>query len=393
MAGKKPPRRQGDNGFRAGRMPPSMPKPSDADQEVGAVFAEIERFLDTPLAELMETEEERAEVEQLVALAAGAPSMSPLAEVVNFVGRGRSATEAGNFKIADARTLAQRLGRDENVEQARSLNDLPSTASTFRWATASGFLELRGSKVVAGPLAPALEDDPLSAWLAATMTLLEHGLLGGFHQGWRKRYLELLDQSAPGLVLALAECGTGSLAAIEDESWRLVVESCGYEPDDDAERGHVVKLARSMLSQLAELGVVEVSDDDVVLTPLGGPLVTLLLLALGDDPFDPDNPDNLDLVDTDALSLLLVCSEETGRGEARDRLQDWCQARPSDEAADELCQALLEDDDPEVRALGFEALAMLDPAVAEPAVRRLRSHPGLKPFATAWLRHERRGSS
>jgi hypothetical protein len=60
--------------------------------------------------------------------------------------------------------------------------------------------------------------------------------------------------------------------------------------------------------------------------------------------------------------------------------------RPADEAADELCQAILDDDDPIVWGLGFEALGMIDPGVANAAVRKLRWSKPLRPLADAWLR-------
>ncbi|MDP1807881.1 MAG: hypothetical protein Q8K72_22070, partial [Acidimicrobiales bacterium] len=72
--------------------------------------------------------------------------------------------------------------------------------------------------------------------------------------------------------------------------------------------------------------------------------------------------------------------------EASAHLFAWCADRPGDEAADELCEAMLDDEDPDVWDLGFEALGMLDRDAAEPAVRRLRSRPGLRQRATAWLR-------
>jgi hypothetical protein len=59
--------------------------------------------------------------------------------------------------------------------------------------------------------------------------------------------------------------------------------------------------------------------------------------------------------------------------------------RPADEAADELCQAILDDDDPIVWGLGFEALGMIDPGVANAAVRKLRWSKPLRPLADAWL--------
>jgi len=64
----------------------------------------------------------------------------------------------------------------------------------------------------------------------------------------------------------------------------------------------------------------------------------------------------------------------------------WCQARPAEEAAAELSAAMWDAEDIEVWDLGFEALAMVDPAVAEREVRRLRSHPLLRALADQWLR-------
>jgi hypothetical protein len=55
----------------------------------------------------------------------------------------------------------------------------------------------------------------------------------------------------------------------------------------------------------------------------------------------------------------------------------------------ELCEAILDDDDRDVWRLGLEALAMIARVVAVPAVRRLRSHPGLRPLATDVARPQR----
>jgi hypothetical protein len=95
-------------------------------------------------------------------------------------------------------------------DEVRSIEDLPDVARAFHWAAAAEFLAWRGSKIVAGPSARDLEHDPLSAWLKAAITLLEHGLLDGFRQGWRKHYVELLDASAPSLLAAIVEAGARS---------------------------------------------------------------------------------------------------------------------------------------------------------------------------------------
>jgi len=363
---------------------PLVPLATGVADEGLAALDEIQRLLDAPLAELMGTPEEQAEAEELSRKASAAPAMARLREVVAFVGKGRPATQAGNLKSADAVVLAQRLAPSEQLpDDVRSMADLPETAHAFRWAAAAEFLAWRGTRVVPGPLAPDLERDPLAAWLKAMVTLLENGVLDGFRQGWRKSYVELLDAGAAGLLVAVAEAGgTVPLAAIDEGAWGQVVAAYGYEPDDDAERTHVVGLVRAMVDEFADTGVVVRHDDHVVLTGLGGALAAMVAFTSDDDE------DDLDLVDTDAQSLLLVCVEEMEPDDARDHLSAWCAARPAEEAAAELCEAMVDDEDPDVWDLGFEALDMIDRAVAEPAVRRLRSHRGLRPRAAEWLRRQ-----
>jgi hypothetical protein len=388
MAGHRS-RRSPAQGRQPKGTPPLAPTPTDADPVIGTAREKIQRVLDTPLAELVATEEERAVAEELTRQAAAAPAMARLREVVAFVGKGRSATQAGNLKAADAAALAGRLAiRDDVSVEVRSMSDVPEAAYAFRWAAAAEFLASRGTKIVAGPRARDLGRDPLAAWLNAAITLLEHGLLDGFRQGWRKSYVGLLDGDVADLLATIAQAGGAvPLATIEDRSWEQVAGSYGYEPDDDAERQHVVQLVSAMMTQLADIGIVTRRHDDVVLTVLGSTLAVAAAMSADDDLGD------LDLVDTDAQSLLLVCVEDMEPAEARAHLLAWCQARPADEAADEVCDAMLDDEDPDVWRLGLEALAMIDPAVAEPAVRRLQSHSGLRPLATKWLRRHGRPPS
>ena len=267
---------------------PALARP-DEDSKVGATLEEIQRVLDTPLAELMGTEEERGEAAELTRQAVAVPALARLRKVVAFVGRGRPATQAGNLKPVDAVTLAKRLARGHVPDEVRSIEDLPDVARAFHWAAAAEFLAWRGSKIVAGPSARDLEHDPLSAWLKAAITLLEHGLLDGFRQGWRKHYVELLDASAPSLLAAIVEAGgTVPLTTIEDQGWELVAGSCGYELDDDDERSHAVHLIRAMTTELADIGIIARRDDEVVLTELGSVLAIAAAVSADEDMDDLD---------------------------------------------------------------------------------------------------------
>jgi hypothetical protein len=337
-----------------------------------------------PIEPLVAAPEDQAAVAELAGEAAASAGMARLREVVAFVGRGRVSTQAGNLKAADAMALARRLAPGEQLpDEVRSMEDLPDVAHTFRWAAAAEFLARRGTKVVAGPRAPDLELDPLSAWFRAVTTLLDHGPLDGFRQGWRKSYVTLIDENAAGWLVAMAGAGGAtSLTALEAGAWAEVVESYGYEPDDDDERRHVAHLVGGLVAQLADVGVVRRGPDGrVVLTELGVFLATLVAFAS-----DDDDSGEVDLVDTDALSLLMVCAEEIEPGDVSGHLRAWCQARPAEEAAEELCLAILDDDDRQVWKFGLEALAMVDRSVAEPAVRGLLTDARLRPMATTWLR-------
>jgi hypothetical protein len=60
------------------------------------VLEEIERVLDTPLAELMDSEEEGAHAAQRTRQADAAPAIARFRELVVFVGDGRRARLSGS---------------------------------------------------------------------------------------------------------------------------------------------------------------------------------------------------------------------------------------------------------------------------------------------------------
>jgi hypothetical protein len=256
--------------------PRSAPSPGDADAEVASALGEIQRVLDTPLAELIDSEEERAAAAELTREALAAPAMIRLAELVAFVGSGRPATQAGNLKAPDVVALAKQLGTRDDVSGAvRTIDDLPEAAHAFRWALAADLLAARGTKIVAGPWAADLERDPLAAWFKAATTLLDHGVLDGFRRGWRKSYVELIDAGVGPLLAAILEAGgEAPLAAIEDLVWEMIARTYDYELDDASERRHAVRLLRAMIWQLADIGALICSDHDVVLTGLGNTLAS-----------------------------------------------------------------------------------------------------------------------
>src|SRR3954453_22108430 len=98
----------------------------DADAGVVAALGEMQRVLDTPLPQLMESDAERAAAQELARDAQAVPAMVRLAGLVGFVGSGRPATQAGSLRAPDAVAAAIRLGRRDEVSRgARSMDELP----------------------------------------------------------------------------------------------------------------------------------------------------------------------------------------------------------------------------------------------------------------------------
>lgn len=281
MGGGRPRRPTGERPRRASTPPPGW----DADAGIEEALGEIQRVLDTPLAELMESEQERAAAEELTREAVAVPAMLRLGELVAFVGDGRPATQAGNLKGPDAAAVARLLRPGDEVPgRVRSMDDLPDVAHVFRWAIAAELLTARATKIVPGPRARDLERDPLSVWFKVAISLLGYGLLDGFQRGWRKIYVELLDAGAGPILAAILKVGgQAPLAAIEDLAWEQVARNYGYELDDAGERQHVVRLVKAMMTQFADIGAVTVQGGNVVLTGLGNALASAAAAMSSDD--------------------------------------------------------------------------------------------------------------
>jgi hypothetical protein len=212
MGGNPPRRPTGERRQRVSTPPPRR------DADAGVALGGIQHVLDTPLAELTESEQDRAAAEELAREALTVPGMLRLREVVRFVNDGRPATQAGNLEALDAVAAARSLRTGDDVPgPVRSMDDVPGVAHVFRWAISAELRGARGTKIVAGPRAGDLERDPLSAWSMVAIRLLEHGLLDCFQRGWRKIYVELLD--GHGAPDTRGDPQPSLLHAIDDLAW------------------------------------------------------------------------------------------------------------------------------------------------------------------------------
>jgi hypothetical protein len=268
MAGK-PNRRS-----RATKRPRAQRSHAGGDPGLAGALEEIERVLATPLVELMDSEEDRAHAQELTRQANLAPALERFRELLAFVGEGRRATQAGKLTPADALALASALGAHPPAGvDVRSMEDLPAVAHLFHWAVAADLLTVRGTRILPGDWAEELARDPLSAWFKAATTLLEHGLLDAFRQGWRKTYVEFLDAGVPFIISAILNAGgEAPVAAIEELVWEQVAAAYSYQLDDAAERRHVDRLVQGIFTQLTDLGAAGRIDQVVRLTDLGGAL-------------------------------------------------------------------------------------------------------------------------
>jgi hypothetical protein len=232
--------------------------------------------LDTPIAQLVDSDEDRAHAAALTRQAGAAPAIARFRQLVAFVGDGRRATAAGKLTRADALALAGMLGVSPPQDcGVRSMEDLPHVAHLFHWAVAAEIVAIRRTKVLPGLWSGDLERDPLTAWFRAATTLLEHGLLDGFQLGWRKHYVGFLDASVPALLAALIEAGgEAPIAAIQDSAWERVAQTFGYDLGNTSQRRWVDRLVNGMVAQLSDLGAAERHDTIVTLTELGGALAT-----------------------------------------------------------------------------------------------------------------------
>ncbi|MGI8803502.1 MAG: hypothetical protein ACR2KV_15290 [Solirubrobacteraceae bacterium] len=252
---------------------------------MSAALDELQGVLDTPLAELQGTEDQRVAARELSRAAAATPAMARMRELLDVVGSGRPVTQAGYLKKAEAIALARRLGAPAAaLGEVRRMDDLPEVARLFHWAIAAGLLARRGTRIMPGPYAEVLERDPLEPWLRVAITLLAIGPLDGFRQGWRKTYVELLDAGTPGFLVELAAGDrTVPLSAIEDRGWESVVAEYGYDPDDAHERRWAARYVGALIAELQALGVVAVADGQVGLTGLGGLLASGTAMEFGDE--------------------------------------------------------------------------------------------------------------
>jgi hypothetical protein len=340
--------------------------------------------------------------EALSALAASAPALVQLRQLVRFVGEGRRLTSAGNLRLADGAALVPLLGTNDEFVERRpngrrmvSTTELPELDLLFRWALRAGFLQVEGTRVVPGPAAGQLEEQPLDAWRLATMTLFEMGVLATWFWGPRRqwlppwvepiddvlidwlcaRYCEGIGLPAPALGLQLVEYLAAKDPPAAKFAPSVLLRALAKDLEALWDRLAMLDLIRWETPEPAPDGTAE---PVIRISPLGQWLVRPLMVV-GNHRI----PLASELVSADAETLLAIC-----RGwdwpVAETAIAAWAARRGLAAATAELGDFARETTDVFSRSVAFRALGGLGRA-AQPVVRALCEVPACRIYATDWL--------
>ena len=359
----------------------------------------------------------------LAEAAAATPALDDMRTFVAFVGDGRRLTAKGELKLADgAELLRLLLGVEDAGERSRwphpigvrSTADLPAVHLLRRWAEAAGLVEVDGRWLRCGEAAALVADDPLEAWLATIVGLLDLGaashlfLHGEFAPYWLDDVDELaalewlLDLYVADRPVPLEEL-VGQ-AREEADALRVAGDACREAPDLDPHVAHpdpkVAELhdlilpgvVRQVIARLEQLGAVSVTGitteptrwgpvatgGAVALTPLGLWAVNRLVRERIPAPVIGE------LAGADAVTLLRACAR-VDPDHAVAEFAAWLAARP--DAVPDLVLALRQLAPYEVPAAVL-AIDLLG-AEATAAMGRLRDHPRLAPYVAVWLGRHR----
>ncbi len=323
--------------------------------------------------------------------------------LVDFVGDGRPLTGTGNLKLADGRALVAILGTTDPLDEVignrtfrtRSSTELLEVDLTFALALQSNVLASTGRRVTPGGSLGLLAEDPLDAWYALLLVLLQRvGLCrhryGGDRYGWGW-FAEALDKGLPLLLLDLYRAqGPVELPELADTAWAQLVEQ--YDLDDVAadklefHRGLVSRALRYSLTRLAEYGAVAL--DDAARQPVKGDdltgevwLTDLGVWALQRFAGKVTSAPVVRRFANVPVEVLLTTAADLPDELARAEIDNWVDRHP-DDSARRLAEALRTADDT-VRGLAFRALLRIGPAAAD-ALAGLGDDPQLRPYVTVW---------
>lgn len=338
----------------------------------------------------------------LAAAAQATPLARQLAAFVDWVGKGRTLTQAGNLRVADGKALVEVLGTGDAVDPrigdharaTRSATDLGGVDLVFRVALQAGLARRQRGRLATTRRGRQAARDPLETWQAAATALLDLGVLTWRDNQWRPWWSEELDSGVGELLFTLYLAGEVEVADLAASAVKGIGEQYDVDGLAEAQReflsAGITSSVAALVDRLEWLGLLAWRDAEVVdvtgvparrggraaLTPLGEWFARPLAADRG-----YDTPTADDWADADATELL-ASAAQWPRERAEATVRRWARGREG--ATDELVAVAGATDDVALRVGAVEAVAAIADD-GEAAVRRLRHEPALQPLATLWL--------
>ncbi|MFY1632927.1 hypothetical protein ACN27F_06500 [Solwaraspora sp. WMMB335] len=269
---------------------------------------------------------------ELRAAAEASTVLRRLRQLVAWVGDGRTLTQTGNLRLADARELIALLGTADvidpvlgaEVHKTRSSTELYELSVLVAWARSARVVRAVKGRLVPVKSAAKVLADPLALAHRAYAALPEIGAAvcgSGWHESvlrWRfddavlTAGLALYTTPQPLPVPALREV---LYRAVEDT---MLIPGVGTEQQQQTWRRLAHNDADRLFELLAALGAVRLDDDEVALTPFGAALVAHRLREHG-----VRVPTVAELLDETAEVVVAIAADSDP--DSADRLLSaWC---------------------------------------------------------------------
>ena len=332
--------------------------------------------------------------------------------LVTHIGTGDIAvTQAGNLRLADARTMVEVLGTDDTVDRVRpwdgepepirSSTDLPQLTLVFDVAEAAGAFERLKTKVKVVP--DWFESSATERAQAVIDGLLDLGPVSStqrFQFFWE--IASTIEDGIPHwLSMALPSDSEIDVDAVVDQAVNVVYDTVPGRPalsrDPDSLRSHVDRIVCDALDVLDFAGVVRWEHRRPLTGPNGFQRQTggsFRLTALGRHTMVDriraagyDFPSLTDLADGTAADVVnVVITTDT---EAADVVARWRPGATTAERATELVTFAMDADEPLQRLAAMDVLNELDPVSdVEPVVRQMLDSDCAGHAATYLLQHD-----
>ncbi len=207
-------------------------------------------------------------------------ALRQLRELTHWVGEGRTLTQTGRIRLADARELVALLGTRDELDpmdgrfRTTSSADLPELTLLVEWAKACGLVRVARGRLLAVKRHAALLDDPPRLW---DRMFDAFGRLGPAlcPDGWAQSFLrDEFEHTISGVLLVAYRRGPGfAISEACALAWELAtlryVLDAATELQLKTARATNDRDVRRALAMLAELGAVRLAGDAVALTERG----------------------------------------------------------------------------------------------------------------------------